>query len=305
MPSYRNSYEPLIKTIEEDIYANNERKDLPTDFKFDTIARTGVLKPRVFKDDLIFRSKRSRDLFVKAKAPLKTFLSNGEGLPLFALRNKKTFIAVENRVGFLFYRYEILRDGNVPEGSDYKVKGKCGGYTLFKILFCTVTVKKSRYYTTSSKISHLLELDFGKKEEFRKITPVRCSGIRSVYVVESKMAIMKWIFTSNDKFDLNSSLFTIKAAIGCISEVDDDIEDIPEFDWDSCPTIGCMCRTKGALFGLQPQRELKQCPQIFLGESGPPGYDEFSVCWQVKLRVCVSVLVNSLENIDYKDWVDD
>ncbi|CAI4310245.1 CCQ_1a_G0006400.mRNA.1.CDS.1 [Saccharomyces cerevisiae] len=119
------------------------------------------------------------------------------------------------------------------------------------------------------------------------------------------MVIMKWNFTSKDEFDLNSSLFIIKAAIGCLPEVGDDIEDIPEFDWDSCPTIGCMCRTNGALFGLQPQRQLKQYPQIFLGESRPPSYDEFSVCWQVKLEVCVSVLVISLENIDYMDWAHD
>ncbi|CAI4310285.1 CCQ_1a_G0006410.mRNA.1.CDS.1 [Saccharomyces cerevisiae] len=72
-------------------------------------------------------------------------MSNGEGLLLFALRNKKTFIAVENRVGFLFYRYEILRDGDVPEGSDYKVKGKCGGFTLFKVLFCTATQPVTRF----------------------------------------------------------------------------------------------------------------------------------------------------------------
>ncbi|CAI4416964.1 BAL_1a_G0016130.mRNA.1.CDS.1 [Saccharomyces cerevisiae] len=116
---------------------------------------------------------------------------------------------------------------------------------------------------------------------------------------------MKWVFTSENKFNLNSSLFIIKAAIGCLPEVGDSIEDIPKFDWDSCPTIGCMCRTMEALFEPEPRKDIRLCPQTFLGESGPPHYDEISIPWLTKLNICISVLINFFENTDYMSWIQD
>ncbi|CAI4434469.1 CDA_G0016270.mRNA.1.CDS.1 [Saccharomyces cerevisiae] len=300
-----DGYEPRVKAIEEEIYANKDRKDVPDKFKFDTVTKTGMVKLRVFKDDLIFKSQRSINLFASRKHPFKSFTADREGLPLFAFRTKKPFFVRRDYVGFLFYRYEILKNGDFPEESDYEVKGECDGFTLFKVLFCTVKVKKTSYYRNKERISHILELNFGKKEDFRILTLVRCSEIRSVYVVEDKKVIMKWVFTSESKFNLNSSLFIIKAAIGCLPEVDDSIEDIPKFDWDSCPTIGCMCRTKEALFQPESRKDMHICPQLFLGETGPPHYNESSVPWLTKMNICISVLINFLEYTDFMSWMQD
>lgn len=40
----------------------------------------------------------------------------------------------------------------------------------------------------------------------------------------------------------------VQKQVGCLPEVGDSIEKLPKFDWDSCTTIGCMNRTKEALF---------------------------------------------------------
>lgn len=53
-----NGYEPRVKATEEETYANKDRKDVPDKFKFDTVKKTGMVKLRVFKDDLIFKSQR-------------------------------------------------------------------------------------------------------------------------------------------------------------------------------------------------------------------------------------------------------
>ncbi|CAI4430963.1 BDC_1c_G0016540.mRNA.1.CDS.1 [Saccharomyces cerevisiae] len=54
-----------------------------------------MVKLRVFKDDLLFKSQRSINLFASRKHPFKSFTADGEGLPLFAFRTKKPFLLGE------------------------------------------------------------------------------------------------------------------------------------------------------------------------------------------------------------------